>query len=132
MRTMRFSLTLPLSLWCILFFINGLNAALEPSVCATCDLVQVGRALAADVLIERTNFALVFAQTEAVCQDNFGWMNNSRTQSPCLVAAYLEGACGTGCACCRVSDRVCRRRIAHREVIWSRLEYSCAPFRKHV
>lgn len=64
-------------------------------------------------LTNETN-SLGSAQTSAVCQDGFGWMSNSRAQSPCLVAAYLEGACGTGCACCSFLDRESRREIAHR------------------
>lgn len=36
------------------------------------------------------------ATTTAVCGSQYGWMNNNRGQSPCLVAAYLQGACGDG------------------------------------
>lgn len=36
------------------------------------------------------------ATTTAVCGSNFDWMDNSRAQSPCLIAAYLQGACGSG------------------------------------
>lgn len=37
-------------------------------------------------------------QTEAVCQEQFGWMDNSLEQSPCLIAAFLLGACTSGSA----------------------------------
>ncbi|KAG8827749.1 hypothetical protein FRC19_000758 [Serendipita sp. 401] len=36
------------------------------------------------------------ATTTAVCGNQFNWMQNDRSQSPCLVAAYLQGACGIG------------------------------------
>ncbi|KAI0341920.1 hypothetical protein BDW22DRAFT_218707 [Trametopsis cervina] len=40
--------------------------------------------------------ARVAAQTSsAVCMPAFGWMNNSKGQTPCLVAAYLASACDT-------------------------------------
>jgi len=32
----------------------------------------------------------------ATCLSQYDWMNNSRSQSPCLVAAYLESACTNG------------------------------------
>ncbi|EJD55039.1 hypothetical protein AURDEDRAFT_118304 [Auricularia subglabra TFB-10046 SS5] len=32
-------------------------------------------------------------QTEAKCQDQFGWMANSQGQSPCLIAAYVLAQC---------------------------------------
>ncbi|KAG9039682.1 hypothetical protein FS837_000935 [Tulasnella sp. UAMH 9824] len=63
MPTMGFSLTLTLSLWFILGRITGLSNAAPEP------------------------------ETAAVCEGSFGWMNNSRSQSPCLVAAYLAGAC---------------------------------------
>lgn len=44
------------------------------------------------------------SQTSAVCLPVYSWMNNSLAQSPCLVAAYLEGNCGTGCAFLIQSD----------------------------
>ncbi|CAL1708162.1 unnamed protein product [Somion occarium] len=31
--------------------------------------------------------------TNATCLSQFGWMTNSRGQSPCVVEAYVEGAC---------------------------------------
>ncbi|KAJ8518924.1 hypothetical protein ONZ45_g4072 [Pleurotus djamor] len=34
-------------------------------------------------------------QTDAVCDTSFGWASNSRQQTPCIVAAYVNGACGT-------------------------------------
>ncbi|KAF9490283.1 hypothetical protein BDN71DRAFT_200431 [Pleurotus eryngii] len=34
-------------------------------------------------------------QTDAVCDTSFSWAQNHLQQSPCLVAAYLNGACGT-------------------------------------
>ncbi|KAJ3552377.1 hypothetical protein NM688_g4181 [Phlebia brevispora] len=33
--------------------------------------------------------------TEAVCRSTYSWMSNSLDQSPCLVAAYAQGACTT-------------------------------------
>ncbi|KAL5512173.1 hypothetical protein ACEPAG_3458 [Sanghuangporus baumii] len=33
------------------------------------------------------------ATTDAVCTSEFAWMNNSKSQSPCLVAAYLLAPC---------------------------------------
>ncbi|TDL22385.1 hypothetical protein BD410DRAFT_788655 [Rickenella mellea] len=35
-------------------------------------------------------------QTPAVCLNDFAWMDNSESQSPCLVAAWLLGACQGG------------------------------------
>lgn len=35
-------------------------------------------------------------QTQAVCQEQFGWMDNALEQSPCLIAAFLLGACTDG------------------------------------
>ncbi|KAH7339061.1 hypothetical protein B0J17DRAFT_659643 [Rhizoctonia solani] len=32
-------------------------------------------------------------QTTATCDKSFDWANNSKGQSPCLVAAYLQGQC---------------------------------------
>ncbi|KDQ60966.1 hypothetical protein JAAARDRAFT_31964 [Jaapia argillacea MUCL 33604] len=34
--------------------------------------------------------------TNAVCMSTYAWSDNSRGQSPCLVAAYLQGACNGG------------------------------------
>lgn len=34
--------------------------------------------------------------TTAICQPNFSWMNNTLHQSPCLIAAYLQGQCDNG------------------------------------
>ncbi|KAI0091313.1 hypothetical protein BDY19DRAFT_697263 [Irpex rosettiformis] len=31
--------------------------------------------------------------TTAICQDSYAWMDNEKGQSPCLVAAYLNGQC---------------------------------------
>lgn len=33
------------------------------------------------------------AATDAFCRPEFDWMNNSKGQSPCLVAAYLLAPC---------------------------------------
>ncbi|KAH0827028.1 hypothetical protein J3R83DRAFT_4709 [Lanmaoa asiatica] len=39
----------------------------------------------------------VLAQTStAVCLSTFNWMDNSKNQNPCTVAAYLQGACNGG------------------------------------
>ncbi|KAH7889385.1 hypothetical protein F5I97DRAFT_1843920 [Phlebopus sp. FC_14] len=39
----------------------------------------------------------VLAQTsDAVCLSQFDWMTNSKGQNPCLVSAYLQGACNDG------------------------------------
>ncbi|KAF9246138.1 hypothetical protein BU15DRAFT_70254 [Melanogaster broomeanus] len=39
----------------------------------------------------------VVAQTsDVVCLSSFDWMDNSKSQNPCLVAAYLQGACNGG------------------------------------
>ncbi|KIM34553.1 hypothetical protein M408DRAFT_98001 [Serendipita vermifera MAFF 305830] len=35
-------------------------------------------------------------QTEATCAASFSWQENSLNQSPCLIAAYLQGACSAG------------------------------------
>lgn len=41
--------------------------------------------------------AEVIAQaTDAVCLSQFNWMDNSKGQSPCFVAAYLESVCNNG------------------------------------
>ncbi|KDQ30172.1 hypothetical protein PLEOSDRAFT_1088286 [Pleurotus ostreatus PC15] len=34
-------------------------------------------------------------QTDAVCDSSFSWAQNHLQQSPCLVAAYVNGACGS-------------------------------------
>ncbi|KAF8119670.1 hypothetical protein EV363DRAFT_1196404 [Boletus edulis] len=36
---------------------------------------------------------IVAQSSEATCLSTFGWMNNSKGQSPCLVAAYLISVC---------------------------------------
>ncbi|KAL5512208.1 hypothetical protein ACEPAG_3493 [Sanghuangporus baumii] len=33
------------------------------------------------------------ATTDAICRPEFDWMNNSKHQSPCLIAAYLLAPC---------------------------------------
>ncbi|KIJ16760.1 hypothetical protein PAXINDRAFT_168244 [Paxillus involutus ATCC 200175] len=39
----------------------------------------------------------VVAQTsDAVCLSSFNWMDNSKGQNPCLITAYLQGACNGG------------------------------------
>jgi len=43
--------------------------------------------------ISRTFAGLI--QSEAVCAATFTWSQNSKSQSPCLVAAYVSGSCGT-------------------------------------
>ncbi|KII86300.1 hypothetical protein PLICRDRAFT_114629 [Plicaturopsis crispa FD-325 SS-3] len=35
------------------------------------------------------------AQTTATCTGSFNWMENERGLSPCLVSAYVQGACTT-------------------------------------
>ncbi|KAI6132221.1 hypothetical protein EDD16DRAFT_1535435 [Pisolithus croceorrhizus] len=35
-------------------------------------------------------------KTSAVCFSEYSWMNNSKNQNPCLVAAYLNGVCFGG------------------------------------
>jgi len=58
-------------------------------------------------MLSSLTFAVVFvtllirggsaqSQTNATCLASFGWANNSLGQSPCLVAAYLQGACDSG------------------------------------
>ncbi|KAJ8586098.1 hypothetical protein M405DRAFT_823905 [Rhizopogon salebrosus TDB-379] len=38
-----------------------------------------------------------FAQTSDVtCLSSYGWMNNTKSQTPCLVSAYLQGVCVGG------------------------------------
>jgi len=34
--------------------------------------------------------------TSATCQSQYSWMSNSKGQSPCLVAAYLQAQCNNG------------------------------------
>ncbi|KAG5220610.1 hypothetical protein IMY05_C4556000300 [Salix suchowensis] len=34
-------------------------------------------------------------QTDAVCDTSYVWASNSKQQTPCIVAAYVNGACGT-------------------------------------
>ncbi|KAF8642872.1 hypothetical protein AX16_009378 [Volvariella volvacea WC 439] len=36
------------------------------------------------------------AQTSALCQFDFAWLDNQKAQTPCLVAAYALGACAEG------------------------------------
>ncbi|KAI9464345.1 hypothetical protein HD554DRAFT_2121705 [Boletus coccyginus] len=39
----------------------------------------------------------ILAQTStAVCLPSFSWMDNSKNQNPCVVSAYLQGACNDG------------------------------------
>ncbi|KIP08751.1 hypothetical protein PHLGIDRAFT_363632 [Phlebiopsis gigantea 11061_1 CR5-6] len=46
------------------------------------------------LLVSITFWRLAKAQiTEATCHSQFNWMDNSRGQNPCLVAAYVQGAC---------------------------------------
>ncbi|KAL4067924.1 hypothetical protein V8B97DRAFT_2021726 [Scleroderma yunnanense] len=35
-------------------------------------------------------------QTTAVCLSQYNWMDNSKTQNPCLIAAYVQGVCSSG------------------------------------
>ncbi|KAI6005670.1 hypothetical protein EDD15DRAFT_661020 [Pisolithus albus] len=35
-------------------------------------------------------------QTTASCLSQFSWMDNSKNQNPCLIAAYVQGACSGG------------------------------------
>jgi hypothetical protein len=44
----------------------------------------------------RSNRGVLLAQTGAVCAEEFTWMQNSLSQSPCLVAAFVVGACASG------------------------------------
>ena len=37
------------------------------------------------------------AVPENLCTTEYSWMRNSLMQEPCLVAAYLQGQCGSGC-----------------------------------
>lgn len=37
-------------------------------------------------------------QTDAVCDTSYVWASNSKQQTPCIVAAYVNGACGTNSA----------------------------------
>ncbi|KIJ69050.1 hypothetical protein HYDPIDRAFT_164720 [Hydnomerulius pinastri MD-312] len=39
---------------------------------------------------------VVAQSSTAVCLSSFNWMDNSKGQNPCLVAAYLQGACNDG------------------------------------
>ncbi|EGN94127.1 hypothetical protein SERLA73DRAFT_188716 [Serpula lacrymans var. lacrymans S7.3] len=41
----------------------------------------------------RSEFAAV---TGVICSSSFSWMNNEKGQSPCMVVAYIEGACTEG------------------------------------
>lgn len=50
-------------------------------------LGSISSALAAS-LFPRTS-----AQTTVICPTSFSWANNQQLQSPCLVAAYAQGAC---------------------------------------
>ncbi|PVG03243.1 hypothetical protein CPB86DRAFT_804233 [Serendipita vermifera] len=50
----------------------------------------------ASIWLGRSTVSAQSVNTTAVCSSEFEWMNNPRGQSPCLVAAYLQGACGTG------------------------------------
>ncbi|KAI6131916.1 hypothetical protein EV401DRAFT_326465 [Pisolithus croceorrhizus] len=35
-------------------------------------------------------------ETSAVCLSQYDWMDNSKNQNPCLVAAYVQGVCWDG------------------------------------
>ncbi|KAI6109518.1 hypothetical protein EDD16DRAFT_673721 [Pisolithus croceorrhizus] len=35
-------------------------------------------------------------QTTVVCPSQYNWMDNSKSQNPCLVAAYVQGVCSGG------------------------------------
>lgn len=39
---------------------------------------------------------VVAQDTNVVCQAQFDWMDNSRHQNPCLVAAYVQSVCSNG------------------------------------
>ncbi|KAF9218335.1 hypothetical protein BS17DRAFT_87075 [Gyrodon lividus] len=39
---------------------------------------------------------VVAQSSDVVCLSSYNWMDNSRGQNPCLVAAYLQGACNSG------------------------------------
>ncbi|KIK92404.1 hypothetical protein PAXRUDRAFT_147406, partial [Paxillus rubicundulus Ve08.2h10] len=44
-----------------------------------------------------TGLPRVAAQTSnVVCLSSFNWMDNSKGQNPCLITAYLQGACNSG------------------------------------
>jgi hypothetical protein len=46
-----------------------------------------------DVFSLRRSPVSYLAQTTALCESQYSWMQNSKGQSPCLVAAFVEGAC---------------------------------------
>ncbi|KAG8822777.1 hypothetical protein FRC17_009466 [Serendipita sp. 399] len=57
-------------------------------------ILTVGVIVAGPLLFD--NVEAQSATTTAICAQEFDWMQNTAGQSPCLVAAYLQGACGSG------------------------------------
>ncbi|KAG9318849.1 hypothetical protein JVU11DRAFT_954 [Chiua virens] len=60
------------------------------------DLRWSALAILAAALLPAGPLAVVAQTTTAVCLSSFNWMDNSKTQNPCLVAAFLQGACNGG------------------------------------
>ncbi|KAI9571579.1 hypothetical protein HD554DRAFT_1790893 [Boletus coccyginus] len=50
----------------------------------------------AAVLISVGPVGIVAQTSTAVCLSSFNWMSNSKGQNPCVVSAYLDGACYGG------------------------------------
>lgn len=53
-------------------------------------------AVGGHILNLRRSPSSFLAQTTAACLGQYTWMQNSKGQSPCLVAAYVNGACASG------------------------------------
>ncbi|KAI9571570.1 hypothetical protein HD554DRAFT_2168839 [Boletus coccyginus] len=65
---------------------------MAPSV----DIHRLSLAILAAVLISVGPVGIVAQSSTAVCLSSFDWMSNSKGQNPCVVSAYLEGACYGG------------------------------------
>ncbi|KAI9571575.1 hypothetical protein HD554DRAFT_2168843 [Boletus coccyginus] len=59
-------------------------------------LHRLSLAIVAAVLISVGPIGIVAQTSTAVCLSSFNWMTNSKGQNPCVVSAYLEGACNDG------------------------------------
>ncbi|KAI9571580.1 hypothetical protein HD554DRAFT_2168849 [Boletus coccyginus] len=57
---------------------------------------RLSLAILAAVLISVGPIGIVAQTSTAVCLSSFNWMTNSKGQNPCVVSAYLEGACSDG------------------------------------
>jgi hypothetical protein len=68
-----------------MFFVNYLLLSMLLHACMTI----------AEPVYSTLGHPELVAQTGAVCADEFSWMQNHLDQSPCLVVAFVLGACNS-------------------------------------